>query len=269
MERNRWMQRVDPVPFGGKTFAAAASGALLRLSVLQILANVLSALTGSGMVRPLFCLYTACLLGGILYGSLEGAVYTIDGDSIILEKDLGGDTINRVRIPFQSILSIRPAYPAEKLSVSYRQVSYFGVGLRPSLRIRIGWLVSLFSARMARHIIGDAAEEERGLVIAYLAGDRPQACVMEPDETLTFRLKAAAGERWNWDDRLSRAEVVSLQGMCLQRAFPALYPNIRPLVSPEDEAWLAEKTAELQAASEQKKEQRAEKKDSAGPHSEE
>ena len=64
------MQRVDPGPFSGKTFAAAASGALLRLSVLQILANVLSALTGSGMVRPLFCLYTACLLGGIQLISL-------------------------------------------------------------------------------------------------------------------------------------------------------------------------------------------------------
>ena len=254
------IQRVAPKPFGGGTLVRAAGSIWLRLAALQLAVNLLALITDSGVPTKLLCIYALWLLARCLFEAVEGAMYTIRGDQIILEKKLGDITVNRVSIPFGSILSVRPAVCAEKLSVSYRQVSWFGSGLKPSLRLRAAWLSSLVSARAARRIAGEAALCDKGMLIAYLADDRPYACVFAPSQRIAEQLAPAVGERWGWDDRLSRAEVTSLQGHCLQRAFPALYPNVRPLISQEDEEWLAEWQAERDAAKQKKKAGKEKKK---------
>ena len=239
---------------------AAVGRIWLQVAVLHFMANLIAWITGSGTLNKLLYIYTVWLLGHAFLEAVEGAAYTMRDDKIILERKMGDITVNRVEIPFGSILSVRPAISAEKLSVSYRQVSYYGAGLKPSLRMRIAWLTALVSARVAGRIAGEAALNEKGILIAYLENDRPYACVATPDQETKALLAQAVGERWDWDDRLSRAEITSLQGYCLQRAFPALYPNVRPLISQEDEEWLAKWQTEFNEARLKKKTEREKKK---------
>ena len=236
----------------GKGFVLGIAGILLRLAVAQMLCNALISLTGVGLINLAFYLYAVWLLIAFMRETVAGYVYTLKKDTLVLERKLGDSTITVVEVPLGSIASLRPVYMGENLHISYRDVMHIDASSKPPVRVRAAFIVSLFSSRLARLLAGKRAHEAIGHVIVYDEGKLRRACTFCPNEELLEKLGETLGECMGFDERMTRARVKTLYGRALERAFPALYPYVEPLIRREDVEW-ARKEIEQQKAERQSK----------------
>ena len=257
MQEIMYRQRNAAKPLTGKTFVLSIAGMIVRLAVAQMVINLLIGFTGAGLLNVAFYLYAVWLLIAFMRATVAGYVYTLKEDMLVLERKLGDSTITVVEIPLKSVVSLRQMRMAENLHISYRDVMHIDPQSQPALRVRAAFAVSLFSSRLARLLAGRRAQDVIGHVIVYDAGSLRCARTFCPDETLLEKLEEILGERFGFDERMTRAKVNTLYGRALERAFPALYPYVDPLVKPE----------EVQQAREEIARQKAEKQARKNPES--
>lgn len=237
----------------GKAFVLAVAGVVVRLAIAQIVVNLLISTTGTGLLNLLFYVYAVWLVFGFMRRTVASYVYTLKNGVIYLERKLGDSTNTLVEIPLCRVLSMRPVMRAEKLGVSYRQVTEIDPACKPDARMRAAFAASYVSARLARLLAGKRAQEQCGWVIVFTEGSHRNACVFRPDEEMLRELEAQLGEAFGFDERMTQAKLVTLQARALQRAFGALYPFVNPLVKPDE---IDEARAEL----DRRKAERAEKR---------
>ncbi len=248
MEEIRAQQVNAPRPMTGRVFLLGVASILLRLAIAQILCNLLISATGVGLLNIAFYLYAVVTLFGFMRKTVAGSAYTLKEKSLVLQKRLGDSTTSVMEIPLDDIVCIRPICAGERLKVCYKQVTVMDTNATVPMRIRWGWRASLFSARLARKIAGDGVDKLLGYAIVYNETDTyRRACVFCPDEQMCAALADVLGSRFGMDDRLSRPKVTTMYAQALQRAFPALYAHVTPLVS-EEQAQQAEKEIARQKA---------------------
>ena len=224
-------------PLTGKSFVLSIAGILVRLAIAQIVVNLLIAATGMGLLNIAFYVYAILLLVGFMRATVAGYVYTLKEDELVLERRLGDSTITLVQIPLDRVVSLREVCVAENLKTTYRQVTHIDPDTRPPLRVRMAFRVSLLSSRLARLLAGKGAQDVIGHVLVYDEGSLRCACTFRPDPEMLGVLAQRLGERYGFDERMTRGRVHTLYARALERAFPALYPYVDPLVKPEDVAW--------------------------------
>lgn len=250
-------QRNAAKPVSGKSFLLSIAGILLRLAIAQIAINLLIAATGAGLLNIAFYLYAVVLLVAFMRRTVASYVYTLKESELVLERRLGDSTTAIVQIPLNRVVSLREVRMAENLQTSYRQVTAIDPDTRPTLRVRAAFALSLLSGRLSRLVAGRHAQDVTGHVLVYDEGSARRACTFRPNEEMLEALRQALGERCGFDERMTHAHVRTLYARALERAFPALYPFVDPLVKPEDVAWAREEIAGQKEARKRQK--------SAGP----
>lgn len=238
-----FQQRTAAKPLTGRTFLLSIAGILLRLAIAQTVINLLIEATGTGLLNLLFYGYAIALLLAFMRATVAGYVYTLKTGELVLERRLGDSTITLLQIPLQSVVSLREVRMAENLRITYHQVTHIDPGTRPPLRVRMAFLLSLISSHLARLLAGRHAQERIGHVLVYDEGKRRCACTFAPDEQMLSALSEALGERCGFDERMTHGRLTTLYARALERAFPALYPYVEPLVKQEDVAWAHEEIA--------------------------
>ncbi|MDO5298717.1 MAG: hypothetical protein Q4F18_04765 [Clostridia bacterium] len=236
-------QRDAAKPLTGKAFLLGVASIVLRLALAQIVINLAITLSGVGLLNIAFYLYAIWLLVGFMRRTVASYVYTLKSETLVLERRLGDSTSTVVEIPLSSVVSVRPVYAAERLRTTYRQVTVIDPEARPPVRVRAAFAASLFSAHLARALAGGAAQREAGHVLVYGEAGQRKACVFRPDETMREALAAALPDAYGFDERMTHAKVRTLYARALERAFPALYPYVDPLVKREDVEWAGEELA--------------------------
>ena len=253
MQEIIFQQRNAAKPLTGKAFVLNIAGILIRLSIAQIVINAVISMTGIGLLNVAFYLYAVWLLIAFMRETVAGYVYTLKEDVLVLERKLGDSTTNVVEVPLGKVASLRPVYMGENLHISYRDVMHIDACSRPTFRTRAAFTASLFSGRLARLLAGRRAQDAIGHVIVFDEGNLRRACTFCPNEELLAKLEAILGERYGFDERMTRARVHTLYGRALERAFPALYPYVDPLIKHEDVAWAREEVARQKAERQEKK----------------
>jgi len=248
----------------GKGFVLGIAGILLKLSIAQIVCNGLISLTGIGLINLAFYLYAVWLLFMFMRGTVASYVYTLMEDKLVLERRLGDSTITVVEVPLESIAAMRPVRMGERLETAYRDVMVIDPAGRPAARVRAAFALSLISSRLARLAAGKGVNDVIGHVVVYDRGTTRHACVFCPNEEMCRALEERLCERFGFDERMTHNKIRTLYSRALQRAFPALYAYVDPLVNPKDVQWakeeLAGRKAERKAAAAAKAEKQAEKK---------
>ncbi|MDY4854786.1 MAG: hypothetical protein SO155_01980 [Candidatus Ventricola sp.] len=260
-------QRNAAKPLTGKSFLLSIAGILLRLAIAQIAVNLLIAATGAGLLNIAFYVYAILLLVGFMRATVAGYVYTLKEDELVLERRLGDSTITLVQIPLDHVVSLREVRVAENLKTTYRQVTHIDPDTKPPLRVRAAFGVSLFSSRLARLLAGKGAQDVIGHVLVYDEGNLRCACTFRSNQEMLGALAQRLGERYGFDERMTRSRVHTLYARALERAFPALYPYVDPLVKPEDVAWAREEIARQKAENREKKNPAGKKTDKAAAES--
>lgn len=210
---------------------------LLRLSAAQIVIGLLVVATGAQILNALVYLYAAWLLFDFVRGTASCCVYTLKTGSLILERSLGDSTMIHVEIPVEHMAAMRPMKRGERLQTTYRKVRTIDPKCRQALRVRAAFVLSLFSAHLARRCAGKRIEETIGHVVVFDEGDQRCACVFAPDKRMCEALETLLGDAYGFDERMTHARVSTLYGRALERAFPALYPYVDPLVKQEEVEW--------------------------------
>lgn len=267
MEEIILQQKEAAKALSGKAFLLSVAGIVLRLAIAQIVVNLLISMTGVGLLNIVFYLYAVWLLVGFMRRTVASYVYTLKRGVVFLEKKLGDSTNSLVEVPLSRVVSMRPVYMAERLETSYRQVTVIDPAARPAVRVRAAFVMSLFSARLARLLAGKRADEQIGYVIVFVEDGQRHACVFRPNEAMCAALEEQLGEAYGFDERMTQAKAHTLYARALQRAFPALYAYVDPLVKPGDVEWAKR---EIDAQKAQRREKAAAKKGgkTAGGHQE-
>jgi len=240
----------------GKGFVLGIASILLRLSIAQIVCNWLISVTGIGLLNLAFYLYAVWLLVMFMRGTVASYVYTLMGDKLVLERRLGDSTISVIEIPLERIAALRPVRMGERLETAYRDVMVIDPAGRPAARVRAAFVLSLLSSRLARLAAGKDIGKIIGHVVVFDENNARRACVFRPNEEMLEALEERLCERFGFDERMTHAKVHTLYSRALERAFPALYPYVDPLVNPDDIVWAKEQVEAAKA----KQKIRAEKK---------
>lgn len=248
----------------GKGFVLGIVGILLRLSIAQIVCNGLISLTGVGLLNLAFYLYAVWLLVMFMRSTVASYVYTLMEDKLVLERKLGDSTITVIEVSLDSVAALRPVYMGERLETAYRDVMVIDPAGKPTARVRAAFVLSLISSRLARRVAGKNVEDEIGYVLVYDQNLTRHACVFCPNEEMLKALKERLHERFGFDERMTHSKIGTLYSRALERAFPALYSYVDPLVKPEDVARAKEQVdadrAERKEKAQAKKEKAKEKK---------
>lgn len=257
MQEIIFQQRNAAKPLTGRTFVLSVAGILIRLAIAQLVVNALISLTGVGLLNVAFYLYAVWLLIAFMRETVAGYVYTLKEDVLVLERKLGDSTITVVEVPLSKVASLREMRMGENLHISYRDVMHIDASSRPPLRVRAAFVASLLSRHLAQVLAGKRAQDVIGHVIVFDEGSLRRACTFCPNEELLEKLEEILNERFGFDERMTHAKAHTLYARALERAFPALYPYVDPLLKHEDVAWAREEIAR------QKAERRAKKHPSA------
>ena len=229
-------QKDRPEPLDGRQFLLAVAGVVLRLALAQIIVNLLISATGVGLLNVAFYVYAVWLMAAFMRRTVAASAYTLKESTLYLQKLLGDSTTSVVEIPLDAIRAIRPVAACERLKLYYRQVTVIDARARAPFRARLAFRLSLFSAHLARLAAGKGAQTIIGHAIIYEEGGVSRCCVFRPDAQFSAALEQALPDAWGRDDRAEQPARTTLWARALQRAFPALYPYVRPLV---DEGELA------------------------------
>ncbi|MBQ2947942.1 MAG: hypothetical protein IJD94_03090 [Clostridia bacterium] len=239
-------------PLTGKGFVLGVAGILLRLAIAQIAVNLLISMTGLGLLNLAFYGYAVLLLVAFMRRTVASYVYTLKRETLVLERRMGDSPSSVVQIPLANIISMRPVYMGERLHTTYRQVTEIDPAGRPPFRVRAAFVLSLISAKLARLAAGKRVEEQIGHVLVFEEDRQTRACVFCPQEKLRVELEARLGDAYGFDERMTRAKLTGVWARALERAFPALYPYVDPLVKQEQVEWaraeIEREKAEKQAA---------------------
>lgn len=259
MQEIIFQQRNAAKPLTGRTFVLSIAGVLVCLAIAQLIINVIISMTGVGLLNVAFYLYAIWLLIAFMRDTVAAYVYTLKQDTLVLERKLGDSTITVVEIPLDQVASLRPVRMAENLHISYRDVLHIDACSRPLLRVRIAFGVSLLSSRLARMLAGKRAQDVIGHVIVFDEGNLRRACTFCPNEALLQLLSQRLNERMDFDERMTHTKVHTLYARALERAFPALYGYVDPLIKHEDVAWAREEMERQKAERREKKTTQTEK----------
>lgn len=252
-------QRDNAKKVTGRMFVLNVASMILKLAVAQFLCNLVILYTQNALFNILFYAYAVWLLLHFMRNVVAGYAYTLMEDRLVLERKLGDSTTTIVDLPLSQIISVRPVCAAEKLF--YKQVTVIDPQAAPGFRFKAAFFLSLFSARLAQAAAGKRAEKVIGYAVVYNEDNRVRCCVFRPNEEMQQALEQRLGERFGWDDRMSRPQLETMFARALQRAFPALYPHVKPLVSPEEAAWADEELQKRKVSRSQDKEKKTEAKD--------
>ena len=253
MQEIIFQQRNAAKKLTGRAFVLGIAGILIQLSVAQLVVNALISLTGIGLLNVAFYLYAVWLLIAFMRETVAVYVYTLKEDVLVLERKLGDSTITVVEVPLGKVASLRPVRMGENLHISYRDVMHIDPSSRPPLRVRAAFSASLFSSHLARMLAGKRVQDVIGQVIVFDEGSLRRACTFCPNDELLEKLKTALGERFGFDERMTRTKAATLYARALERAFPALYTYVDPLLKHEDVAWAREEIARQKAERKEKK----------------
>ena len=253
MQEIIFQQRNAAKPLTGKAFVLSIAGILVRLSIAQMVINMIISMTGVGLLNVAFYLYAVWLLIAFMRETVAVYVYTLKEGVLVLERKLGDSTITVVEIPLGQVASLRPVRMAENLHISYRDVMHIDASSRPALRVRAAFTASLFSSRLARWMAGKNVQQEIGHVIVYDEGMLRKACTFCPGEELLRLLEERICERFGFDERMTHTKLHTLYARALERAFPALYGYVDPLVKAEDVQWAREEIKRQKAERAEKK----------------
>jgi len=249
----------------GKGFILGVAGILIKLSIAQIVCNLLISLTGVGLLNLGFYLYAVWLLIAFMRSTVAGYVYTLKEDALVLERRLGDSTITVIEVPLESVAAMRAVRMGERLETAYRDVMVIDPAGRPVARVRAAFVLSLLSSRLARWVAGKGVEEEIGYVLVYDQNNVRHACVFCPNEEMCKALAQRLRERFGFDERMTHAKVRTLYSRALERAFPSLYPYVDPLVKYEDVAWAKAQVESRKAGKKAKKAEKMNQKKNAKP----
>ena len=247
MQEIIFQQRNAAKPLTGKAFMLSIAGILIRLAIAQLVINALISMTGMGLLNVAFYLYAVWLLIAFMRETVAGYVYTLKEGVLVLERRLGDSTITVVEIPLERVISLRQVRMGENLHISYRDVMHIDASSRPPLRVRAAFIASLLSSHLARMLAGGHAQDVIGHVIVFDEGSLRRACTFCPNEALLEKLEGILGERLEFDERMTRTKVHTLYARALERAFPALYAYVEPLIRREDVEWAQEEVARQKA----------------------
>ena len=247
MQEIIFQQRNAAKPLTGKAFMLSIAGILIRLAIAQLVINALISMTGMGLLNVAFYLYAVWLLIAFMRETVAGYVYTLKEGVLVLERRLGDSTITVVEIPLVRVVSLRRVRMGENLHISYRDVMHIDASSRPPLRVRAAFIASLLSSHLARMLAGGHAQDVIGHVIVFDEGSLRRACTFCPNEALLEKLEGILGERLEFDERMTRTKVHTLYARALERAFPALYAYVEPLIRREDVEWAQEEVARQKA----------------------
>lgn len=247
MQEIIFQQRNAAKPLTGKAFVLSIAGILIRLAIAQLVINALISMTGMGLLNVAFYLYAVWLLIAFMRETVAGYVYTLKEGVLVLERRLGDSTITVVEIPLERVVSLRRVRMGENLHISYRDVMHIDASSRPPLRVRAAFIASLLSSHLARMLAGRQAQDVIGHVIVFDEGSLRRACTFCPNEALLEKLEGILGERLEFDERMTRTKVHTLYARALERAFPALYAYVEPLIRREDVEWAQEEVARQKA----------------------
>lgn len=257
MQEIIYQQRNAARPLTGKSFILSIAGIIVRLAIAQYVINLLISLTGAGLLNVAFYLYAVWLLIMFMRGTVASYVYTLKADTLVLERRLGDSTITVIEIPLDSVVSLRKMHMGENLAISYRDVMHIDPQSRPSARVRAGFALSLISGKLARLAAGRRVEDVIGYTIVYDAGNVRCARTFCPNAQLLEMLAEKLGDSFSFDERMTHGRLTTLYARALERAFPALYPFVEPLISHADVEWANEEV-------ERQKQQRRLKREARG-----
>lgn len=244
----------------GKGFVLGIAGILVRLAIAQIICNLLISLTGIGLINLAFYLYAVWLLIQFMRSTVAGYVYTLKEGELVLERRLGDSTITVIEVPLDSVAAMRPVRMGERLETAYRDVMVIDPAGRPTARVRAAFVLSLVSSHLARAAAGKNVDEIIGHVLVYDENNVRHACVFRPNEEMLKALEERLCERFGFDERMTHAKVRTLYSRALERAFPALYPYVDPLVNQQEVQWAKEQREACKAEKQAQKTKQAENK---------
>lgn len=241
-------------PLTGKTFLLSAAAIVLRLAAAQIVVNLAILMTGTDMLSVLFYVYAAWLLWNFLHHAAASHIYTLKTRTLVLQRRMGDCTTKQIEIPLSEVCAIRPVRKGESMRLYDRRVNFVDPACRPPLRVRAGFALSLVSAHAARAAAGKRVSEQTGHAVFYEENGVRRCCVFKPNEKFCAALEAACGGAFGADEFAGRRPLDSVYARCLQRAFPALYPHVKPLMDPQEVEAAKAELAARKAARKAKKE---------------
>ena len=243
MEEILAQQRNTAKPVTGKTFFGGIISVVIQLAIAQIVTNLLIAWTGMGLLNIAFYLYAIALLLGFMGRTVAGSLYMLKENTLYLQKMLGDSTISVVEIPLEKVQSVHSVYYGERLRCSYSRVTVIDAAAAQPLRMRLAFGAALFSARLARLLAGNKGAQQRAHTVVFCDEGKRHACVFLPDDAFFSALKERLGEKCGSDGRNRENTPVTLWAQALQRAFPALYGQVEPLMSEEQKQAAMEEIA--------------------------
>ncbi|MBQ9010240.1 MAG: hypothetical protein IJ088_13060 [Clostridia bacterium] len=220
----------------------------LRLAVVEIVTTVLAHFLHAPVLNLLFYAYAVAEVLLFLRRVLASDRYRLTADRLLLERRMGDMVLLSLSVPTNRMATVREYAAGEKLSVSYAHVTHFRRRDRVPVRVRLAWPLAYISTRLAARCAGRAADNRCGLLLAYYEGSGVRACTFEPDVGMLGALSKVLGDRMGTDDRLARPHLRTFKARIQAKAFPALYPHVVPLVTPEDEEWARNYMAERKRA---------------------
>jgi len=227
-------QRNAAKPVTGKGFLLGVAGVIVKLSVAQIVVNLLIVLTGMGLLNIAFYLYAIWVIVSFMGKTVAGSLYMLKEQALYLQKTLGDSTTSVTEIPLERILAIRPVVYGERLESSYRRVTVVDAACAKPMRMRLAMGLSLISAALARRAAGKKAYDMRGVIVAYEEEGKRCCCVFMPDDAFLAALQSALPDAYGADERTQDNTPVTMMAQAMQRAFPDLYAHVQPLVSREE-----------------------------------
>jgi len=248
-----FQQRNAAKPLTGRVFVLSIAKILIALAIAQMVINALISLTGIGLLNVAFYLYAVWLLIAFMRETVAGYVYTLKEDTLVLERRLGDSTITVIEVPLSKVVSLREVHMGENLHISYRDVMHIDASSRPPLHMRAAFIASLFSSHLAMLLAGKHVQDVIGHVIVFDEGSLRRACTFCPNEELLEKLEDVLAERMGFDERMTHTKVHTLYARALERAFPALYGYVDPLISREDVQWANEEIERQKAERREKK----------------
>ena len=223
--------------FDSRSFFMTVIRMVLRLAAAEICTTVLVFFLKISLLKVLFYAYAIAEVLFFLRQILASDRYVLMPDRLLMERRMGDMVMFSLALPVDRIAAVREYAAGEKLSVSYAHVSEFRRQANVPFRVRIARGVAVISSRLAVLCAGTAVQNPCGLVLAYYEGIKVKACTFEPDAGMLRALEDVLGDRMGTDDRLARPHLRTFMARIQARAFPALYPHVEPLVTPEDEEW--------------------------------
>ena len=226
-------QRNAAKPVTGKGFLLGVTGVIVKLSIAQLVVNLLIIATGVGLLNIAFYLYAIWVIVSFMGRTVAGSLYMLKENALYLQKTLGDSTVSVTEIPLESILAVRPVVYGERLESSYRRVTVVDASCAKPFRMRLAAGLAVVSATLARKAAGKCAFVERGVIVSYMEEGKRCCCVFRPDDAFAAALQNALPDAYGVDERAADNTPVTMMAQAMQRAFPELYAHVEPLVSEE------------------------------------